>query len=397
MIPDVVQMARELVAIPSVNPMGRPLEGPEFYEYRVTEYLETFFDSLGLPWQRQHVDTKRDNIIARLDGRLPPSEGGAVVLWEAHQDTVPVDGMTIEPWTPEIRDNRMYGRGSCDIKGGMAAMLTALARLAEERPSDMPTIIMACTVNEEHGYTGATALTKLWLTGEQSIVPRRPDACVVAEPTDLNVVVSHKGTARWKLHTLGRAMHSSQPHLGDNAIYQMGRVTAALEKYATEFAPRLSADPLCGPVTLSVGTIRGGLSVNTVPDRCTIEIDRRVVPGEKAAEAYDQVRQYLGDFPGLRAHIQHDPLLMAGSPLPATHNGPLAERLSSVARELTARGAKVGVAYGTDAAKFAEAGVPSVVFGPGSIAQAHTADEWLPLDELHQAVDVLCEFARRGL
>jgi acetylornithine deacetylase len=394
---DVVQTARDLVSIASVNPMGRPLEGPEFFEYRVTEYLETFFERLGLAWQRQHVAEKRDNIIARLDGAIPPSEGGAVILWEAHQDTVPVDGMTIDPWDPVIRDGRLYGRGSCDIKGGMAAMLTALARLSAERPPDLPTIVMACTVNEEHGYTGATALTKLWLTPERSIMPRRPDACVVAEPTDLNVVVSHKGTARWRLNTIGRSCHSSMPDRGNNAIYQMARVASALERYATEITPRIPADPLCGAVTLSVGTINGGLSVNTVPDRCTIEIDRRVIPGETPKQAYEQVCRYLEDCEGLRATIEHEPLLMAGLPLAATHNVPVAERLSTVARELTGRGAKVGVAYGTDAAKFADAGVPSVVFGPGSIAQAHTADEWLPIDELHQAVDVLCEFARRGL
>src|SRR5690606_17238485 len=139
----------------------------------------------------------RENIIARLDGSPSVEAGGAVVLFEAHQDTVPVDGMTIEPWKPEVREGRMYGRGSCDIKGGMTAMLGALARLAKERPANMPTIIMACTVNEEHGYTGALKLKELWANGSDSLVPRKPDAAIVAEPTGLDVVVAHKGALRW--------------------------------------------------------------------------------------------------------------------------------------------------------------------------------------------------------
>src|SRR5579863_3932004 len=154
---DLVQTLSELVAIPSVNPMGRPLDGPEFYEERVTDYLQGLFERLRLPWQRQSVQPRRENIIARLDGT-----GDEVILLEAHQDTVPVDGMTIDPWKPQVRDGRLYGRGACDIKGGMTAMLGALARLAEVRPGGMPTEIMACTVNEEHGYSGASELHKLW-------------------------------------------------------------------------------------------------------------------------------------------------------------------------------------------------------------------------------------------
>ena len=162
---DLTQTLIELVSLPSVNPMGKAVDGPEYFEYRVTEYLESLFHSLELPFERQTVAPKRDNIIARLDGEVPVSAGGPLVLFEAHQDTVPVDGMTIEPWTPAVRDGRFYGRGACDIKGGMTAMLGALARLARERPPGMPTLVMACTVNEEHGYTGATALTQRWEQG----------------------------------------------------------------------------------------------------------------------------------------------------------------------------------------------------------------------------------------
>jgi acetylornithine deacetylase len=390
---DLIQTLSDLVALPSVNPMGRAAEGPEYFEYRVTDYLERLFQRLGLPYARQTVEPKRDNIVARLDGQRPPSEGGELVLFEAHQDTVPVVGMTIEPWTPRVRDGRLYGRGACDIKGGMAAMLAAFARLAEERPPQMPTIVMACTVNEEHGYTGATALTKLWSQGD-AIIPRPPDAAIVAEPTQLQVVVAHKGVVRWRCHAHGRATHSSQPHLGVNAIFKMTRVLAALERYQRDVAPQIASHPLCGHTTLSVGTIHGGVSVNTVPDRCTIEIDRRLIPGESPDEAYRHVVEFVRQATDGDAAIEHERPFLVGFGLVDRANRPLAERMVAAARESDIRCEAVGVPYGTDAAAFAATGVPSIVFGPGSIDEAHTADEWVALDEVALASEALYRFGR---
>jgi acetylornithine deacetylase len=389
---DLVRTLSELVAIPSVNPMGRPLDGPEFYEERVTDYLQALFERLRLPWQRQPVQPRRENIIARLDGTKPPADGGEVIMLEAHQDTVPVDGMTIDPWKPQVRDGRLYGRGACDIKGGMTAMLGALARLAEERPQGMPTVIMACTVNEEHGYSGASELPKLWAAGAGAIIPRRPDAAIVAEPTDLQVVVAHKGAVRWRCRTHGLAAHSSQPGRGKNAIYGMAPILMALERYAAEVGKTVPEHPLCGQATLSVGTIQGGLSVNTVPDACTIEIDRRLLPGEDALAVHQQVLAYLQGAVKSDIQVEHEHPYLLGMALPDTHNGALGDRLTAVLRRVLGRGEKIGVPFGTNASRIAPAGVPTVVFGPGSINQAHTADEWLSLDELSKASDALYAF-----
>lgn len=393
---DLTQTLSDLVALPSVNPMGRTVSGAEYFEYRVTEYLEALFNRLNLPHRRQTVEPKRDNIVARLDGDVPCGKGGPLVLFEAHQDTVPVVGMTIEPWTPLVRDGRLYGRGACDIKGGLTAMLGAVARLTEERPRGMPTIIMACTVNEEHGYSGATALTKLW-SQAGSIIPRQPDVAVVAEPTELQVVVAHKGVVRWRCNAHGRATHSSQPQLGVNAIFKMSRVLAALERYQLEVTSQLGEHPLCGRPTLSVGTIAGGLSVNTVPDLCTIEIDRRLIPGEKTEAAYRQVLDFVASEIGNDPAIEHEPPFLIGFGLSDEANGPLADRMAASGRAAKIACEKVGVPYGTNAAAIAAAGVPSIVFGPGSIDQAHTADEWLALDQLVQASEALYQFGRSGL
>jgi acetylornithine deacetylase len=399
---DLAETLAQLVALPSVNPMGRPTNGPEFYEYRVTEYLERLLTRHGIASHRQPIAPLRENLIARVDGYPAPEVGGALLLFEVHQDTVPVDGMTIEPWNPVIRDGRLYGRGSCDVKGGMAAMLGALVRLAELRKSSFeprPTVILACTVNEENGFTGATGLSRFWSDLDSPLILRRPDAAIVAEPTNLAIVVAHKGVVRWRCHTHGRAAHSSQPEQGDNAIYRMAAVVTALERYASEVLPTQAEHPLCGRPTLSVGTIAGGTGVNLVPRQATIEIDRRLVPGEQPAQAYQQAIAYVANAvgPAAAAHIEHEPPFIQNAGLSDANNGWLAARLGSAVSAVVGSARTLGVSFGTDAAALSLSGVPSVVFGPGSINQAHTADEWLPLDELQTASEILFRFASRDL
>lgn len=408
---DVVQILSDLVRIPSVNPMGRAVSGDIYYEHRVTKHLEQFFQSLGLPTERHTVAPQRDNIVTRLEGDVPPEKGGPILMFEAHQDTVPVDGMTIEPFTPTVKDGRVYGRGSCDIKGGMAAMIAALARLAKEKPQGRPTVIMACTINEEHGFTGAThwAATysgkmpdsghgpeKLAKPGKTKLLPRKPDAAIVAEPTLLNVVVAHKGAARWCCHTTGIATHSSQPHLGENAIYHMARVLPVLELYARDVVPQLASHPLCGHPTLSVGLISGGISVNTVPDRATIEIDRRVLPGEDPQAAFQHCLDFLNTHVTAGTPVVHDTPFMLTRGLADNGNADLAERLGGVIRQHGGAGQAIGVPYGTDAPHFAATGCPTVVFGPGDIAQAHTRDEWVEIAQLQAAAEILYDFAKRS-
>jgi acetylornithine deacetylase len=389
---DLLATLSDLIALPSVNPMGRPYAGPEFLEYRVTDYLEQLFRRLGLPYERQQVEPKRDNIIAVLRGREDVGRGGRLILFEVHQDTVPVTGMTIEPWSPVQRDGRIYGRGSCDVKGGMSAMLGAIARLATDAGPPAATLALACTVNEEHGFTGATALVESWKSGS-TLIARQPDVAIVAEPTELDVVVAHKGVVRWRCHTRGRANHSSQPQLGENAIFKMAPVLQALQRYQTEVVPGLASHALCGTPTLSVGTISGGLSVNTVPDLCTIEIDRRLVPGEDPAEAYWHAMAFVAEQ-AAGSGAEHEKPIITTRGLSDAHNGALAEQLQTRARRVTGECDKVGVPYGTDASALSAAGVPCVVFGPGSIAQAHTVDEWLEIEQLHAASEILYQFVR---
>ena len=392
----VVESLRELVRIPSVNPMGRPVSGPEYLEGNVTAYLEAQFRELDVPYEIQEVEPGRSNILARLDGEIPLQAGGRVLMFEVHQDTVPVDGMTIEPWSGELRDGRVYGRGSCDIKGGMAAMLAAFRRLAVERPAGRPTVVLACSVNEEYGFTGARHMAASFQNGASTLLGRLPDAVIVAEPTLLNVVVAHKGVVRWHCRAAGRAAHSSQPEKGENAIYRMARVVSALETFARQTLPTHGSHPLVGPATLSVGLISGGISVNTVPDHCTIEIDRRLLPDEEPDAAYREAAERLSEALE-ENHAEYEPPYLATGGLSDELNRSLADRVAEASRRGGGPGERIGVPFGTDAPAFSGLGVPTVVFGPGSIEQAHTVDEWLDVNQLEAAAEIYYDLARQKI
>ena len=387
-----VRLLQDLVSIPSVNPMGRDLSGPEYFETRLTAYLKKFFESLAVAHEVIEVTPGRANVIARVD------RPGATrtVLLDAHQDTVPIDGMTIDPFKAEIRDGRLYGRGACDVKGGLASMLAAFARIARERPATASNVVISCTCDEESTSLGINDLTTLWTDPARAgtLLTNKPDVSIVAEPTDLDIVVAHRGATRWKIRTVGRACHSSRPMDGVNAIYRMAKILASLEEYADLLPSLVKPHPLCGSATLSVGRIEGGISVNTVPDWCEIEIDRRVVPGEDGMQAMHDVETFL------KAHVdvpfEFLPPWIVGATLPDDDNGPLADELMRRIVEVAGPRKKMGVAYGTHASRIAAKGVPSVVFGPGSILMAHTKDEWVPVQEVEQAAEVYYRFCAGG-
>lgn len=375
------QFLAELVRRPSVNPMGRSDLPPDIlYESRVTAFLEDQLRQLGCPVRRQTVQPGRDNLIATY---TPPSQPSFSVLFEAHQDTVPVDAMTVEPFGARIEAGRLYGRGACDVKAGIAAMFAAFARLVREKPASSAAVTLAFTVDEEHTFLGIQELMRSGV---------RTDYAIVAEPTLLNIVNAHKGVVRWNLETPGRACHSSRPEQGVNAIYRMARVLEGIERYAEQL--RLQPpDPLLGPRTLSVGRVLGGVSPNTVPDFCRIDLDRRLIPGEDPLAAVEDLSRYLRAFPGIEFPFTTTTPQLACPPLAPSGSGPLVQRLGAAIDSVVGKHEVHAVPYGTDASTAAGAGIPAVVFGPGDIAQAHTKDEWIDLDQLEPAAEILFRFA----
>lgn len=366
---EVVELTRELVRIPSVNPMGRTgVEG--LGEAALVDKLAQLLRAIGAEVQLSYPLPGRPNIVARI---RPDAQ--RLVLFEAHMDTVPVDNMTIDPFAAEIRDGKLWGRGSADEKGPMAAMLCAIERAATELPG--LGIIFAGVCDEEYQFHGVHAFLSSLCEEER----KRFVFAVIAEPTLLNPVVAHKGVVRWEATATGKPAHSATPHLGKNAIYQMAHFISDLEAHAAQLQAR-APHPQLGAPSLSVGTIAGGTAVNIVPDLCIIQIDRRLIPGETPESATNELRDIA------RKHniTLSQPIVSA----PALHvpdDSPAVRACLTSSQQLSREPKPLYVNYCTDGTFYPQAGIPAVVFGPGSIEQAHTADEWISIDELHAGVE----------
>jgi len=371
---DTSRLLAELVSRPSVNPMGQSIQRREFGESAVTDYLEDYFRALKVDYTRQAVLGDRANIVARYQA----ASARRTLLFEVHQDTVPADGMR-DPFSPRIEDGRLHGRGACDVKGGMTAILAMLARVVETRP-DHTDVIVAGTVDEEHLGLGVQHLVK---SGVQA------DAAIVAEPTNLDIVNCHKGLVRWRTSTTGRACHSSLPDQGINAIHRMAAVLIAIEQYAL-WLRTSPADPVLGPPTINVGRITGGSAVNTVPDWCTIEIDRRLLPGEEGGRAQREMAEYIQKT--LPFEVGMEKPWTSWPALSSERSEALVGQLGPIIDAVNGGVQVRGVAFGTDASTIAAAGIPANVFGPGDIAQAHTSDEWIALAQVEKAAEILYRF-----
>jgi acetylornithine deacetylase len=371
---DPVELLEGLVRIDSVNPaMGGP------GEHEIMARLLEILRDLGLEASTPEVVDGRRNLLATLPG----TSSAPTLLLEAHLDTVamPEDGLAVSR-----SEDRLVGRGSCDTKGSGAAMIAAMAELigsGEERAS----VVFAGVADEEDRMLGSRAL-----------VDQLPpvDAAVIGEPTSLEPVRVHNGLARIIIETHGRAAHTSRAHLGVNAIAAAARVVASLEE---RLLPRLTAraHPLAGPALLTPAVIGGGVAPNVVPDRCRLWVDRRLAPGENPDAALAEIDDLLEGLRERGDRITRKPpwVLLEAVETPADHPVVrLAEE--SVAAVLGRPMTAGGVPYGTDASNLSGVGgVPCVVLGPGSIDQAHTDDEWVPVEEVRQGAAIYAEMARR--
>lgn len=363
----VLATLQNLVRINSVN--ASYAGGPG--EAALAAFIESFFAAHGIPTERQTtVLPGRDNVLARLPGR---NRSRSLIL-EAHMDTVSIAGMSIPPFEPVIRDGRLYGRGACDTKAGLAAMMHTLVELKQAGITPPCDVLLAAVVDEEFSYRGVVRLCE----------NLQADAAIVAEPTELRAVIASKGVLRWTIEVQGKAAHSSKPHLGVNAIQHMRRVLETLEKDDARLATL--THPLVGQATCNVGVIRGGVQVNFVPDTCSIELDRRLLPGETAESALADYQKLLESIPGVSARNLHPPLLVDEA-LDTPDSATVARVASQTLAAMGLNPELCGVPYGSDASKLSRAGVPSIVFGPGNIDQAHAADEWVETDQVLKALD----------
>ncbi len=368
------KLLRDLIALPSVNPALLPPGDVRAGEERVANYLASVAARGGLEVERNRVLPQRHNLLARLSPRHPRHR----VVLAPHMDTVGNASMSAELFVPRKSGDRLFGRGACDTKGSVAAMLTAVLNVARgsQRPRETE-IVFAALVDEEVNQTGSRSLVQEGF---------RADLAIVGEPTRLKVVTAHKGDLWLTLRTKGKAAHGARPELGRNAVHAMAKVVEVLEtNYAKQLGRRHHA--LLGSPTVNVGSMHGGTQPNIVPDSCDITVDRRTIPGETDAKVIREIRALLKSH-GLNAQVFDDKALAPCWPMETDPELPLIQSLLRVVKQ----GAPVGVHYFSDAAVFAYGGTPAVLFGPGDIAQAHTADEWISLRSLERATRLLTTY-----
>jgi acetylornithine deacetylase len=377
---DARALTRALVRVDSRNPTlaaDAPGEGP------CAALLRDVLDAWGFRTEIHDAAPGRPNLVARIGG--DPARGiGRSLMLNGHLDVVGVEGMVHPPFAADERDGRLYGRGSADMKGGIAAMCAAALRAA--RAGVRGEIVIAAVADEEYESLGTRALLAHGV---------RADACVVTEPTRLAIMPAHRGFVWLQIEITGRAAHGSRWDIGIDAIRHAGLLLAELDAYDADVLPART-HPLLGRGSLHASLIEGGTGMSTYPDRCVLKLERRTIPGESAADVIDEVRRACDRIHARRATFAADVrLLVTQGPSDVPVASPLVQGLDAALRASGERVAVEGMSAWTDAALFNEAGIPAVCFGPGDISLAHAAEEYIPLDEIDRAASVLASFATR--
>ncbi|MBI5801937.1 MAG: M20/M25/M40 family metallo-hydrolase [Verrucomicrobia bacterium] len=435
MISTALDIAQALVRFPSVNPDYDPASAGEG---AVTQWIEEWGRAHGFTVWRQPVLPGRENILLQFrNGADHPH-----FMLNGHTDTVGVGGMSIAPFSGEVRDGRLWGRGASDMKGPLACMMAAGLRLKNAPSTWHGTLTIACMADEEFRFRGVTAMLDQ-MVGRDSVEPHLerseaskasnsgeatdsrdarfarassvgkwgsteshptgkvateshpasglPDFAVVGEPTRLRVVRGCKGCLRFAIHALGRAAHSSKPHEGRSAVVAMAHAILELERH---FATRLAqiAAPGFGTSTGSIGLISGGTGVNIVPERCTIHVDIRLLPGQDWRATHQEIQSLLGarcrQVPDVQWQFDEPSVVDPSFEFPASHP------LVTTACAVLGQPAPDIVFFSCDASKLAARGVPVIVLGPGDIAQAHTVDEFIALADLEAGTEAYEKLAR---
>lgn len=366
-----IDLLKELIAIDSVNPSLVPGGAGE---EAIASHIAREMKSWGIDVALQQAASRRPNVIGVIDSGRP----GRSLMLCGHSDTVGVEGMDA-PFDPVERDGRLYGRGSQDMKGGVASILGAARRIAETKMLRGGKVVVAIVADEEYASIGAEALVKEWVS----------DAAIVCEATDLDIGVGHKGFEWVSVVTEGVAAHGSRPDDGVDAIALMGRVLNGLEDLERSFGSK--PHPLLGRPSVHASLISGGRELSTYPDRCELQIERRTVDGEREGIALEEMQHILGRLSGqdtrFRARAE---LLFTRRPYLTPPNHPLPKLLSDALRPRNVRTA--AMSFWTDAAVLGAAGIACVIFGPGG-AGLHGIEEYVRIDEVIDCREALVQTA----
>lgn len=372
MITSATELLQQLIRIPSVNPDDLS-DSDAAGEGAIAHFLQGWLEDIGAEVFLDEVKPGRPNLIARF----APMDGRPRILLGPHLDTVGVMNMSIDPFAAELRDGKIWGRGACDTKGSMTAMLWALREHARELAKMPVAVDFVAFMGEESGQWGSKHFAEHH--------GRHYAFAIAGEPTGLDIVYTNKGSLWATLEATGKAAHSSMPEKGSNAVMTLAR---ALDRLEAELAPQLAAftHPVLGRSTMNIGTFHGGTRANIVPDHASAQLDIRVTPSlaEKEGGALGLLESTIAALrlPVTLAYAHENP------PMDTSCEHPHLKTLQ-LAREGTMT---VGAPWFSDAAHLSRGGIPSVCFGPGSIDQAHTADEFLRVDDLLAGVAHFSQF-----
>ena len=370
-----IALLKKLVAINSINPTlvpGAPGEAA------IADAIADHLRRIGLSVTVQLVADGRPNVIGVLEGKQP----GPALMFCGHTDTVGVTGMRA-PFDPIERDGKLFGRGSQDMKAGVAAMIDA-ARVVAERGLAAGRVIVAAVVDEEHSSIGADALVAQWSA----------DAAVVTEPTDLDIAVGHKGFAWVEVEVFGKAAHGSRPRDGEDAILRLGRVLSQLEDLDRALQSR-PPHPLVGTGSLHASFIEGGRELSSYPDRAMLQLERRSLPDEPESQALTEVKRILDQLRAIDPTFRGDARALFSRPayeIRADHDLP-----ATLAASIAAVGGAtkiVGASFWADSAVLGQAGIPAVLFGPGG-AGLHSTEEYVNVADVLMCRDALVEMTKR--
>ncbi len=378
---DAVTLTRALVAIDSRNPTlvpGAPGEAP------IARFLGEVLGEWGFAVELRDAVPGRPNLIAHVG-----ASGAPALMFAGHLDTVGVEGMSHQPLEADVRDGRIYGRGSTDMKSGIAAMCSAAALAIDavgERAARQ--IIIAAVADEEYESLGMRALVADGI---------RADAAIITEPTRLAICPAHRGFVWIELAFTGRAAHGSRYDIGVDAIRHAGLVLAELDKLDADILP-WKTHRLLGRASLHASAIDGGSGLSTYPDRCVMTIERRTLPGETAERVLNEMQEVCDRVhatrPALSVQIR---LIESQLPSDVSVDAPIVGMLRNAIAGEGLEQSIEGMSAWTDAAILNEAGIPAICFGPGDIALAHAAEEFVSISEIERATAVLTRLAREWL
>jgi acetylornithine deacetylase/succinyl-diaminopimelate desuccinylase family protein len=365
------KLLRDLIKIPSVNPSIHE----DYDEEAIANYIARWLrKTKRFSVIEQTVDKNRFNVIAILDGK---GDGKSLML-NGHMDTVGTSYMTANPFRAVIRNGRVYGRGACDMKGSLAAMMSAILALANFTKRLEGDVIFSGVVDEEHGSKGTAKLIERF----------RPDAAIVGEPTDLDIAIAHKGYAWVEVEIFGKEAHGSVPERGVDAIEKMATLVTRLETLRRQH--KLLKHPLVGIPKIHTSTISGGTDWSTVPGKCVLRLERRLIPGEKPEDSIKEVRKLIHAISmkddEFRAKVK---LIHHADSMEIDARAPHIRILQEAAKRFTGKGRIVGVPYWTDASLLLNRGkISSCLFGPGDIGVAHSKNENIKVRDVEVAARI---------